>query len=361
MTSLMVPIQRKPLFAPMLSTFGGGSVRGFRGSGGSASGLYDFTSFTFKNSGRTDSNAPYEVSGSTFISGAGYDTTNNSWLNDSDFYSVSNGLQTWTVPATATYRIECRGGVGTDSGSNRSSSWGSGARMRADFNLTEGDKFIIIVGVSGSAPGAGGGASCVMTAGGTAPTDLGYLSSYTSKRPLIVAGGGGADWSGSTGSFTNCVDEPRGNRAQDHNSYAYYGNGGATNVSSYGGGGGFYSGGSGSSIGADGEALNNTANGGDRGSTYFGTFGGGGAAIGGGGGYGGGAAGGSPYEQGGGGSFISSVTTGTGIGTIGGGGFSETANLRSGDSIWSGSSSTALGLQNNTSLQDGPKVIIEML
>lgn len=36
--TLWMPNKKKPLYAPMLATFGGGSVRGFKGSGGAASG-----------------------------------------------------------------------------------------------------------------------------------------------------------------------------------------------------------------------------------------------------------------------------------------------------------------------------------
>jgi hypothetical protein len=360
MIKIIPSIHRKPLYAPMLSTFGGGSIRGFHQSGGGGGGLYDFTSFTFLNSdqSRTES----EVSGTSFISGAGYNTSTYPWINDTNFYSVTSGFQTWTVPETATYRIECRGGKGTDSSSALSSSSGNGARMRADFNLTEGDKFVVVVGYSGKSPGSGGGASFVMTVGGVAPTNLGYLSNYTDKRPLIIAGGGGGDWSHS-GTYSNAPTSPNGNRSSTNSHISNNGDGGVTSTGSYGGGAGFYTDGSGSTTNADGQALRDGAEGGDRGATYFGTFGGGGAAIGGGGGYSGGSAGSSPYSQGGGGSFISSVTTGTGVGTSTGGSFQNVSgNLRSGDSIWTGTSAS-LGYQNYTGTANGfgPKVIIEKL
>ncbi|NBS94101.1 MAG: hypothetical protein EBT27_10330, partial [Betaproteobacteria bacterium] len=90
----------------------------------------------------------------------------------------SNGIQLWTVPATATYRIEAFGAQG---GGNNN--FGRGAQMRGDFQLNAGQQLKIIVGQQGGyyQSGSGGGGSFVAT---------------SANVPLIVAGGGGGQYDG---------------------------------------------------------------------------------------------------------------------------------------------------------------------
>lgn len=140
-----------------------------------ASDLYTFTTFTFgtPTSGRT---GPTLSQIQTMYSGRGQPwTQNTAYLN-----MTTQGIQRWTVPATATYRIEAKGAEG-GVGQGRGPNGGRGAIIRGDIALTKSQVIQILVGHYGgnvltSGPGGGGG-SFVVTSDGT---------------PLIIAGGGGA-------------------------------------------------------------------------------------------------------------------------------------------------------------------------
>lgn len=93
--------------------------------------------------------------------------------------SVTGGVQTWTVPATGTYRITAIGAQGAAGDIE----WvgGRGARIEGDFNLTAGQTLKLVVGQRGAGQssvsnGGGGGGSFVVT---------------SANVPLLVAGGGG--------------------------------------------------------------------------------------------------------------------------------------------------------------------------
>ena len=141
------------------------------------SALYSFSSHTFTNCGKTGYSGPTLAECKS-----SYDV---SWEDDTDFFDVPSnaGIQLWTVPETATYRIEVWGAQGAFINSGHSYSQvvqgggGKGSRMRGDFNLTMGDKIKILVGQMGRggyAASGGGGGTFVATANNTA---------------LIVAGG----------------------------------------------------------------------------------------------------------------------------------------------------------------------------
>jgi hypothetical protein len=93
--------------------------------------------------------------------------------------TVTNGVQSWTVPATGTYRITAAGARG---GSSSAQAGSSGATMRGDFNLNQGDVIKLLVGQAGTGGtqtescSGGGGGSFVLT---------------NANSPLIIAGGGG--------------------------------------------------------------------------------------------------------------------------------------------------------------------------
>lgn len=241
-----------------------------------ATGLYEFTEATFTPGGSSGTNGPSLTQARNGLSGTG---TNN-WKNNTEFFNTSNGIQLWTVPEDATYRIEAWGAEGgTTNG-------GKGARMRGDFTLTAGDQLKILVGQRGNNTGGGGG-SFVAT---------------DSDTPLLVAGGGGAGVSGfwrlsfgttnQNGNSGSLSNNPLNNGGTNGNG------GGTNNCANDGGGGGFF-----------GTAQN--------GGTAFvsggfgksnGGFGGGGGNRGGGGGYSGGGSGGcggGVRVGGGGGSFNS--------------------------------------------------------
>ena len=183
----------------------------------------------------------------------------------------TQGIQEWTVPATAVYTIEAIG-AGGGNGDSPETDPGSGAKIKGDFTLTSGTVLKILVGqigsdgsTSGSAGGGGGG--------GTFVTKSPY---NTDASILVIAGGGNGD---SWNYFV--IDAPD---ALTTNS----GSGGGAAYGRGGGGGGF--------------SGNGTTNSGGGGISFIGGGHGGAKYSGGGdGGFGGG--GGSLYEGGGGGGY----------------------------------------------------------
>ena len=91
--------------------------------------------------------------------------------------NVIDGIQEWTVPYTATFRIEVWGARGGNA-TSYSSHPGKGARMRGYFELTAGTTLKILVGQKGQDVVYGGGG-----AGGTFVATI-------DNDPLIIAGGG---------------------------------------------------------------------------------------------------------------------------------------------------------------------------
>jgi hypothetical protein len=158
--------------------------------------LYDFSSFTFTSANISGSTPPTlqqlraaytgSVSGSVFAGNPLYFTTGS-----------FRGYQIWTVPATATYEIEAAGarsGIAIYPTNTPKTFWG-GAIIRGRYNLTQGQKIVMVVGQPALTPptqnnsfnGPGGG-------GGT------YIVLSGSNTPIIIAGGAGAGgaWSGDT-------------------------------------------------------------------------------------------------------------------------------------------------------------------
>jgi len=273
--------------------------------------LYDFSSFMFNNGGATGRFGP---SLANLLSG--YNTSTNPWLENPAFFDSDAGVQLWTVPEGATYRIEVWGAEGGEA--DRFGSWGRGARMRGDVYLTRGQVVSILVGQQGfgsSYSASGGGASAV----------------WSGTDPLVIAGGGGGGRTDGTNAGSpdgrtslNGADGA-GNTYFDNRGAGYGGvdgNGGEGTLNRGHGGGGFFTAGyviEGTIDDPDlpraGDALLNGGVGGDY--TRNGGFGGGGGARqesgsglpggGGGGGYSGGgggrASGGHSAVGGGGGSI----------------------------------------------------------
>ena len=110
-----------------------------------------------------------------------YSTTDN-WDEDSNYLSMTvNGIQRWTAPATASYRIAATGAAGQDNGNSHTG--GAGATIQGEFDLTQGDIIDILVGQKGTSNtqhgnenGGGGGSFVVVN---------------STNSPLVVAGGGG--------------------------------------------------------------------------------------------------------------------------------------------------------------------------
>ena len=135
--------------------------------------LYSFTTHTFTNASAIGRTGPIISQVRSAYSAASW-AQNASYLN-----MVTQGIQEWTVPATANYTIEVAGAAGANSGVGG----GNGARMIGTFNLTQGMVLAILVGQLGVVKNSG------CNAGGGGGTFVWNKSSTT--QPLIVGGGGG--------------------------------------------------------------------------------------------------------------------------------------------------------------------------
>ncbi|GAB5388733.1 MAG: hypothetical protein Alpg2KO_17010 [Alphaproteobacteria bacterium] len=265
----------------------------------SPSPIFSFTTHTFTTCGATGRFGP--------LISACQSAYSTSWDADSNNFAMpSQGMQRFTVPATGTYTIEVAG-AGNAGGYD-------GARLSADFDLTQGDHLLIVVGQQGAQSQDGSGGSFVA---------LG--SAASSSTALIVGGGAG-------GHYTTAPNPERRNATFTEDAYYSLD---STTPSNYSGptgtggnGGGGYHGGGGGGFSSDGGCNNcdnwspgeswgrafvNGAIGGDYShvsTPYRGGFGGGGAyhsaanGGGGGGGYSGGRGGFSgSYHGWGGGSY----------------------------------------------------------
>ena len=162
------------------------------------SNLYDFTSAYFTvsrgllNSSGSDAHryGPTQVEVRAWLSGSSNGGGSHSWANTYVDCPVQ-GYQRWTIPKNGKYRITAKGGGGghTDAPDD----YMRGAKVIADFNLTQGEKLILVAGqgvpnYDGDHCNGGAGASWVMSG-----------DTYTTAIPLIVANGAGGDTSdGST-------------------------------------------------------------------------------------------------------------------------------------------------------------------
>ena len=237
----------------------------------------------------------------------------------------TQGIQEWTVSATATHTIEVWGAAGGTQLYSGDYAGGKGAKIIGSFSLTQGEVIKIIVGQKGedtratnqnnAAPGGGGGGFVWKSASGT----------------LLIAAGGGGGGGRSSHDGIHSNSSTSGNDAAYVSNGGTSGNGGTSNTggSSYwaGGGAGWLNDGTGGNVstnysyvatqyynGDGGRKPLNGGQGGERGTDGrdeggdggFGGGGGGGSdnmGTGGGGGYsgGGGARGGGNNAAGGGG------------------------------------------------------------
>jgi len=189
----MIFPKKEILYAPMLGTLGGGSMRSFgRGIGGD---LYNFGSSPFLFRGSTNNSAP-GVRAGIQLSAAVADYTNRypsvSWYTDTAFLTMTTaGYQQWTVPADGEYKISAYGAAGGTALPSQSSPYfGKGGLAEAKFTLEKGQKLTFAcghMGVSGNSSGSqasgGGGTFVVM--------DNGNHSSANLTDVLLVGGGGG--------------------------------------------------------------------------------------------------------------------------------------------------------------------------
>jgi hypothetical protein len=283
--------------------------------------LYSFSSHTFTTCGNTGNAGPSLSQCRSAYSSTGWAS---SYLNMN-----TQGIQEWTVPESATYKITCAGASGGDHGN----AGGYGAIMQLSISLSQGTIVYILVGQRGNnginnggvTSGGGGGGSFVVVngvlqtaaGGGGGGTYYGAGQAGSSSTSGTTPGSGNSGTGGTNGNG--------GTGSSD-------GSGGGNNGGGYltdGSGGGGYTGGGGGKL--NGKSYKNGGLGGIASGNSTGSFGGfGGGACsycngtgfaaggGGGGGYSGGGAG--PYYGGPGGGGGGSYG-GTYIGTNGGAGY----------------------------------------
>ena len=205
------------------------------------------TTLTFTNAAATGRNGPTQAQVNTAYEGTTLD----------DAVTVSSGIQSWTVPATATYTIEVWGAEGGGPPTAYSTHIpGKGARMKADFSLTQGDVLKILVGQKGgigSHDGSGGGGTFVALSNNTA---------------LIVAGGGGgASYGGSNHDGMDAVTTTSGTAGRNGGTGGTNGNGGS--IAGYAGAGGGFTGNGGTGWGGYSNGGLSFVNGGEGGGGVY--------------------------------------------------------------------------------------------
>ena len=184
-----------------------------RGSGG-ISEIYEWQDFSISynsqnyTAGQTQDgiNSDFDFGGTSTPMYQYSDSTVNSGV-------VATGSRVYfVVPSTSTFRFVLSGSAG---GASAVQYGGQGARMQADFDLTEGQYVGILLGLhmtdTGENDSAGGGGASLMF---TTPT----WGSYSGMTALMVAGGGGGA-AGTT--YHHSVPTAIGGSAS-HNRYGYW-------------------------------------------------------------------------------------------------------------------------------------------
>ena len=148
--------------------------------------LYAFTSFTFTTAGTVGATGPSQA---TLL--ASYNTATYPWLTNTAYFSATDGMQYWTVPVTATYRIVAAGSWSTPRVGKLS---GKGAIFQGDFALTMNSVVRILCGQSefqraGITPSGGGGGTFVVA------------SPYNTNASILVVAGGGGGGHDTNGTF----------------------------------------------------------------------------------------------------------------------------------------------------------------
>lgn len=139
---------------------------------------YAFTDWTFTNLNTSGPTGP--VTGSTY--------TGSNFIG----FSVTNGIQYWTVPKFGTYYIVAAGASG---GPSDSASGGRGAIVTTSIVLQAGTVIKLLVGqqgTKGTNNGGGGGGS--------------FVAFSSNNSPILVAGGGGGAQKYNNGSSVNGGD-----------------------------------------------------------------------------------------------------------------------------------------------------------
>lgn len=156
--------------------------------------LYSFTTFTFTNAGATGRQGPtYNQLTASYAPTA-------SWVTSSQYFTASiQGIQEWTVPQTATYRIQAAGAAGGNS-PTLNFTGGFGASVTTDVSLSQGQKVLIVVGQRGGNRFTGSGASTFNGGSGGGGT---FMYDSSSLTYYVAVGGGGGAAGAAANLFTN--------------------------------------------------------------------------------------------------------------------------------------------------------------
>ena len=200
----------------------------------------------------------------TWEAGKVYDYNINSSFSATQDFSYTGDVQSYTVPFTGTYKIECWGAQGGDDGSRG----GYGGYSFGTVKLLQNNILYITIGGKGSTgtgsgggyngggnaggigtSGGGGGATCVTS------NNRGILSAFNSFKSevFIVAGGAGGAGCGDNGEYSPTIGGSGGGMAggsgyncsggTQTTGYAFgQGQNCDVNVDGGGGGGGWYGG-----------------------------------------------------------------------------------------------------------------------
>ena len=222
MTKKLIMPGPQRLFAPMLSTFGGGSARGFNPGGGGGAWAVG-ASYTF---GNDDKKGAYPPSSSEF---ATLYASNDIYT--AGFLTFTGGVQQVSadfIPA-GTYRITLNGANGNDPDSVNAGTGGTGARIRGDLTISSSVQFNFIVAQRGQKTGngdkesqPGGGASWF------------WVGTTTNATIAAGAGGGGGAVNQTTSSTGNAQADITG---QNNGNTQTVGFGGSSTDYSAGGAG----------------------------------------------------------------------------------------------------------------------------
>ena len=146
--------------------------------------LYPFTSFTFTTVGVSGSLGP---SGSVLLA-AYTGSSSGSYFSNPEYFTTGSfrGYQIWTVPETATYEIEVAGAASGVSSYPRIYSGSMGAIVKGIVPLTQGQKFVMVVGQRSLNTATTGLAYIGVGGGGGS-----FFVLSGSNTPYLVAGGAG--------------------------------------------------------------------------------------------------------------------------------------------------------------------------
>jgi len=162
-----------------------------------ASGLYEFTSFTFTNASASGRTGPTYTSMLTAYSGS---PSASGWVTNTAYFTSSiQGIQLWTVPQTATYRITAAGAAGGSSPSLNYTG-GFGATVTSDISLSQSQQLAIVVGQMGGNRYTGSGAAAFNGGSGGGGT---FVYDNTTITYYMAIGGGGGAAGAAANLFTN--------------------------------------------------------------------------------------------------------------------------------------------------------------